>query len=142
MPLQAVEARDGGVVSVEPESLPICRLRPCVGCPACADHVGVIARARTGDPELNWDPARTGVIPEMNVEGRRRGSAISPCPSARVPGVQSNSPPRQNAPAAGESVFTQGRQKEGETGCYQSPLQHSGLEASARVRRLLELPLT
>ena len=65
---QAVEERDGGIVPVETESLPVRRLRPRVGCPACADHVGVIAWVRTGDPELNWDSARTGVIPEMNIE--------------------------------------------------------------------------
>ena len=58
-----------GSCPLGPKACPSCRLRPRVGCPACADHVGVIDWARMGDPELgDWGPpvllVRTGVIPD------------------------------------------------------------------------------
>ena len=44
--------------------------------------------------------------------------------------------------SAGErvSVHIESNQRKGETGCYRSPLQRCGLNASARLRRLLEVP--
>ena len=62
--LQAVEERDGGIVPVEPKACPSCRLRPCVGCPACANprrrhRLGTNGRSRT----RRLGSAGIGVIP-------------------------------------------------------------------------------
>jgi hypothetical protein len=138
MPLQAVEQRDGGIVPVEPKACPSAGSARALAARLAQTHVGVIAWARTGNPELgDWDSARTGIIPD----GGSRGSAISPCPSARVAvrAKRQAAPPKCSALPM-RVLFAQGRQKERETVDSQSPLQCRGLDASAKVRRLLESP--
>jgi hypothetical protein len=71
--VQAFEDRDGGIVPVGTESLPICRLRPCVGCPACAEPTSVsspghelaILNSATGIPP----GAEYGISQQVENEG-------------------------------------------------------------------------
>jgi hypothetical protein len=80
--VQAFAERDGGIVPVEPKAArpqaPPVRWLPRLA----PTHAGVIAWARTGDPELNWDSARTGVIPEMNIEA---GGGVARSAHVRLP---------------------------------------------------------
>ena len=80
--VQAFEQRDGGIVPVEPKACPsagsaralAARLAPTTSA-SSPGHERAILNSATGIPP------GPGIIPDG---GRRRGSAISPCPSARV----------------------------------------------------------
>jgi hypothetical protein len=57
---QTVTSPDGGIVFVEPKACPSAGSAGALAAGLAQTHVGVIAWARTGDPELgNWDSART-----------------------------------------------------------------------------------
>jgi hypothetical protein len=95
--VQAFEQRDGGIVPLESKA-----------CPSAGSARALAARLAPTTSVSSPGQERASM---RRIRGRRRGSAISPCPSARVLCVRSRRPPRRNARSASAAAVRTGATK-------------------------------
>ena len=70
--VQAFEAKDGGVVPVEPKACPSAASARALAGRLAQAHVGVIAWSRTGDPDLgDWGPPEVLVRTSFPMSSRQ-----------------------------------------------------------------------